>query len=311
MSLLETKRILAIQSSVCHGYVGNRSATFPLQLLGWDVDVIPTVELSNHAGYPIVKGRTLDASNIMDLYQGISLANPNGYNCLLTGYSRGKECVKTIFEIAKLVKEKSPNVIWVLDPVLGDNGKLYVEEAILPLYRSMLPYADLITPNGFEAEVLTEMPVNSLESAYDCIQVLHKTYHIQHVVISSFLAIEGNNRNLYCFSSSVGSKPFYVKIPFIEGFFCGTGDLLTALLAAHIASNDFKEDPDPFKKAVETSLSSVHEVVQRTASHVESLSMKEHHPAHSELSIVKSQRSILSPSFPLTGIYFNRSENAL
>ncbi|WBW72886.1 pyridoxine-pyridoxal-pyridoxamine kinase [Schizosaccharomyces osmophilus] len=311
MDLLETKRILAVQSSVCHGYVGNRSATFPLQLLGWDVDVIPTVELSNHAGYPIVKGRTLDAAHIMDLYEGVSLANPNGYDCLLTGYSRGKECVETIFQIAKLVKAKNPNAIWVLDPVLGDNGKLYVEEAILPLYRSMLPYADLITPNGFEAEVLTEMPVNSLASAYDCVQVLHEMYHIKHVVISSFLAIEGNVWKLYCFASSIGSKPFYVKIPFIEGFFCGTGDLLTALLAAHIASNEFKEDSDSFKRAIEVSLSSVHEVVQRTASRVESLNVKEYHPAYSELSIVKSQHSILSPSFPLFGVYFDRSQNAV
>ncbi|EPY53204.1 pyridoxine-pyridoxal-pyridoxamine kinase [Schizosaccharomyces cryophilus OY26] len=304
MNPLETKRILAIQSSVCHGYVGNRSATFPLQLLGWDVDVIPTVELSNHAGYPIVKGRTLEAAQIMDLYEGVSLANPSGYECLLTGYSRGMECVKTIFQIAKLVKEKNPNAFWVLDPVLGDNGKLYVEEVILPLYRSMLPYADLITPNGFEAEVLTKMPVKSLASAYDCVQFLHKTYRIKQVVISSFLAMEGSTKNLYCFASSIESKPFYVKIPFIEGFFCGTGDLLTALLAAHIASNEFKDETDPFKKAVEVSLNSVHEVVQRTASRISSLNVKNYHPAYAELSIIKSQQSILSPSLLLSATYF-------
>lgn len=29
---------------------GNRAATFPLQLLGYDVDVINTVQFSNHTG---------------------------------------------------------------------------------------------------------------------------------------------------------------------------------------------------------------------------------------------------------------------
>ena len=38
------KRVLSIQSHVAYGYVGGRAATFPLQLLGWDVDVVNTVK---------------------------------------------------------------------------------------------------------------------------------------------------------------------------------------------------------------------------------------------------------------------------
>lgn len=32
------------------GYVGNKSAVFPLQLLGYDVDPINSVQFSNHTG---------------------------------------------------------------------------------------------------------------------------------------------------------------------------------------------------------------------------------------------------------------------
>jgi hypothetical protein len=32
--------------------VGNKSATFPLQLLGFEVDAINSVQFSNHSGYP-------------------------------------------------------------------------------------------------------------------------------------------------------------------------------------------------------------------------------------------------------------------
>ena len=36
----QENRILSIQSHVVSGYVGNKSATFPLQLLGFEVDAI-------------------------------------------------------------------------------------------------------------------------------------------------------------------------------------------------------------------------------------------------------------------------------
>ena len=46
-----TRRVLSIQSHVVSGYVGNKSAAFPLQLLGFEVDTINSVQFSNHTGY--------------------------------------------------------------------------------------------------------------------------------------------------------------------------------------------------------------------------------------------------------------------
>ena len=39
-------RVLSIQSHVVHGYVGNKCAIFPLQLMGFDVDPIMSVQVS-------------------------------------------------------------------------------------------------------------------------------------------------------------------------------------------------------------------------------------------------------------------------
>ncbi|KAL0904534.1 hypothetical protein M5K25_026658 [Dendrobium thyrsiflorum] len=46
----KTGRVLSIQSHTIQGYVGNKSAVFPLQLLGYDVDPINSVQFSNHTG---------------------------------------------------------------------------------------------------------------------------------------------------------------------------------------------------------------------------------------------------------------------
>jgi pyridoxine kinase len=40
----------------------------------------------------------------------------------------------------------------VLDPVMGDQGRIYVNEDVVPAYKEILRDADLILPNQFEAE---------------------------------------------------------------------------------------------------------------------------------------------------------------
>jgi hypothetical protein len=49
-AVVDRGRVLSIQSHVVSGYVGNRCAVFPLQLLGFDVDFVNTVNFSNHTG---------------------------------------------------------------------------------------------------------------------------------------------------------------------------------------------------------------------------------------------------------------------
>lgn len=40
------RRVLSIQSHVVHGYAGNKCAVFPLQLHGFDVDFINSVQVN-------------------------------------------------------------------------------------------------------------------------------------------------------------------------------------------------------------------------------------------------------------------------
>jgi pyridoxine kinase len=46
--------------------------------------------------------------------------------------------------------------VYVCDPVLGDGGKLYVDKSLIEVYRDeVVPLASIVTPNQFEAEILT------------------------------------------------------------------------------------------------------------------------------------------------------------
>ncbi|KAJ1663010.1 putative pyridoxal kinase [Coemansia sp. RSA 1813] len=236
------QRILSIQSHVVSGYVGNRAATFPLQLLGHEVDVINTVQFSNHTGYNTVQGTRFPDTHMRELFAGLcDNGLQHGYTHLLAGYIGNSGNVRAVEEIARELKRANPALVFVLDPVLGDDGALYVPEELVPLYRDVLcPLADLVTPNQFEAESLTGIAIQSLDDARSACDKLHDL-GIPNVVITSFALPEKDSEKLYLVGSeldkSTGKKHcFYIEFPRLHGYFTGSGDLFTALITARYAS---------------------------------------------------------------------------
>jgi pyridoxine kinase len=62
----------------------------------------------------------------------------------------------------------------VCDPVLGDNGKLYVPAELVKVYKeTLVPLAHLLTPNQFELEQLTGVKVTSVDAALKACSLLH------------------------------------------------------------------------------------------------------------------------------------------
>uniref|UniRef100_T1GRQ4 pyridoxal kinase n=1 Tax=Megaselia scalaris TaxID=36166 RepID=T1GRQ4_MEGSC len=117
------RRVLSIQSHVVHGYVGNKSATFPLEVLGFEVDAINSVQFSNHTGYKVVKGQVLQEKELADLFEGLEKNNLlQHYSHLLTGYIGNASFLRQVSAIVKKLREINPNLIYVCDPVMGDNG---------------------------------------------------------------------------------------------------------------------------------------------------------------------------------------------
>jgi pyridoxine kinase len=93
---------------------------------------------------------------------------------MLSGYVPGAEALEAVGKIAEELKErakKAPGTFfWVLDPVMGDNGNLYVAQDVVPVYRSLISHADLILPNQFEAEygALAVLICQLLTPSLDC-----------------------------------------------------------------------------------------------------------------------------------------------
>ncbi|XP_049873539.1 pyridoxal kinase [Pectinophora gossypiella] len=235
----DSPRVLSIQSHVVHGYVGNKSAVFPLQILGFEVDSIDTVQFSNHTGYKNVKGTVLAQKDMADLMEGLALNDIDYYTHFLTGYSTSPDSLKQIAGIIKKLKEKNPKLIYVCDPVMGDNGQMYVPKEILPVYRDeVIPLADILTPNQYEAELITGMSMKDMEGALKVIQALHQK-GIKTVVLSSTEL--GDGQNMIGIASTKGAC-YKIEIPKMDATYVGTGDLFAALFLAwsHKTNNDIK-----------------------------------------------------------------------
>lgn len=178
-----SRRVLSIQSHVVFGYVGNKAAVFPLQLLGFDVDIINSVQYSNHTGYPFgVEGEVLDGRRLLSLIDGMerngllaaSSQEEEGPRIghILTGYIGSASFLSAVVQIVR--KLKNYGCRYICDPVLGDHGKFYVPVELVHIYkRDVLPMADIITPNQFEIEQLTGITISTITDAQIACGILH------------------------------------------------------------------------------------------------------------------------------------------
>ncbi|CAI4050449.1 putative pyridoxal kinase BUD17 SKDI_14G3470 [Saccharomyces kudriavzevii IFO 1802] len=269
-TLHRTKKVLSIQSHVIHGYVGNKAATFPLQYRGWDVDVLNTVQFSNHPGYAHFTGFKCSTEELVEIVEkGLIGALGIKYDAVLTGYFPNVQALQKMAGIVGQMCDEDENVQWVLDPVLGDNGRLYVDEKCVAVYRDILQSSKifLATPNQFEMELLVGMPVRTLEDTKRAFELFHERYpRVTRVVVTSLELSEFSNDNVYVvagFDSSLGDEVFFYKIPKINATFSGSGDLITAMLTDSLL-NDHGRTQQPLSTSLGQALWLVTSILQKT-----------------------------------------------
>ena len=170
--------ILSIQSWVAYGHVGNASAVFPLQRLGAEVWAVNTVQFSNHTGYGSWRGQVFGAELVQYLVQGIEDRGAlPGCDAVLSGYMGDAAIGEAVLGAAAKVKAANPAALYCCDPVIGDVGRgVFVRPGIPEFMRDRaVPAADLITPNQFELENLTGLPVTTLAEAKAAVAALQAT----------------------------------------------------------------------------------------------------------------------------------------
>ncbi|TNN16029.1 Pyridoxal kinase isoform 1 [Schistosoma japonicum] len=285
---LNRLRVLCIQSHVVHGYVGNKIAVFPLQVLGIEVDYINSVQFSNHTGYAFVRGQVLDAACMKDLYLGLKENGLHKYTHVLTALWR---------------------LLQILYPTSRKRTLIYYTTATL-----FLVIMEDLTLSGIR--------ITDEQSALNCINYLHEKYHIPTVIITSTnMALSPvmcgyGSRLTSSVNNNVGNLSHQMnrllinenseydrirfKIPLVNYNFIGTGDLFAALTLARLESKIENENGErlpkySFKDALQSVLSTMQAVILRTLKMSENDALNISNVARIELKIIQSIDDIRNP----------------
>jgi pyridoxine kinase len=192
--------------------------------------------------------------------------------------------------------------ISVCDPVMGDDGKMYVPETLLPIYRDeIIPLADIATPNQFEVELLTGKKICNELEAWKSMEWFHER-GVKMVALSSS-EIGGSNVLVALLSAKKDGnvEKFKITIP-RQGkiHLTGTGDLFAALLLANTTrhANDiglaFELTIAAVQSVIEVTLNSMSEEMREGLVKVSA--------QQRELRIIQSKKFIEQPIVKLKAI---------
>lgn len=160
-------KVLCLSSQVVWGPVGNTAAVPVLQAAGHEVLQVPTILLSHHPGHGAPAVQRIEAQAFAGLIESVeAMGGLHGCAAVMTGYFASAGQVEAAAAVIRRLRGRDSSLMVLTDPVLGDDGRLYVAEAVARAIRDhLVPLASILTPNAFELSWLTGMPVVDRDSA--------------------------------------------------------------------------------------------------------------------------------------------------
>jgi len=228
-------KILSIQSSVAYGHVGNSAAVFPLQRLGHEVWPVLTVHFSNHTGYGEWRGPLLAAEDVREVIAGIGDRGVLGEaDAVLSGYQGDPAVGGIILDTVARVKELNPEAVYCCDPVMGDVGRgMFVRPGIPEFMRdTVVPQADIVTPNHFELDFLAGRQTSTLAEILDAVDDV-RARGPRDVLVTSVIHGEVPEGRLDVVAVS-DEGAWAVETPLLPITPNGCGDVTAALYLAHL-----------------------------------------------------------------------------
>ena len=225
--IIDKPTIIAISSHVARGAVGNRAVVFALERLGFPVVAVPTVTLSWHPGDGPATRIVPPAESFAALLEDLSGAPwLDRVGAVLSGYLGDAAQARPIAALVDAITARNPDVLYLCDPVIGDQaGPYVVPEIIAAIGGNLLSIADIITPNRHELGILLDQ--NPADN--DGLVGAARAIGIREAVITSAFASVGEIANLLVTRNEVYRAAHTASAVAPHG----TGDLLAALYLAH------------------------------------------------------------------------------
>ena len=189
---------------------------------------VPTAMLSNHTGFEsyFIEDLTANIPHYIDEWKKLNL----NFDGICSGYLGSVSQIDMVEDFFKHFKTDT-NVI-IVDPVMGDNGKIYssFSEEIPGRIKELIKYANIITPNLTEACIITNTPYKEKMSKKELSEIALKLHKLgpEKVVITGVQ----NGRFIANYCSEIGHEAHLLKTTKVGTGRPGTGDVFASIIAA-------------------------------------------------------------------------------
>lgn len=205
-----------------------------ISALGAQVCPVPTAVLSAHTAFQGVAVRDLTdfLRTYLEHWRQLGLR----FDAVYTGYLASPEQA----EIVREFLETQSQAIKVIDPVMGDSGRMYrgLDASMSARMRELCLGADLITPNLTEYALLTGEPYDETPRGEAAARSMLERLQSEtgaHAVLVTSLPVEGGLANA---SLTATGKFDLVRFERLPANFPGTGDLFTSVVTGALLAGD-------------------------------------------------------------------------
>jgi len=192
---------------------------------------LPTSIFSNHTGFDsyFFDDYTDRMERYVEEWKKLDLS----FNGICSGFLGSARQISIVKDFIK--EFKTDDTIVVVDPVMGDYGKIYstYTDEMCGLMKELVAGADIITPNITESCILTDTPYSDMLYEKDIVELAEKLSMMgpEKVVITGI--VQGTFISNYCYErKKEGKKGYFVKALKIGAQRSGTGDIFTSIIAA-------------------------------------------------------------------------------
>lgn len=225
------KKVAAIHDLSGYGRTSLAAIIPIISSMGIQLCPFPTAVLSNNTGY-FDEFSFADLTDSMEDYMDHWKKENIIFDCIYSGFLGSGKQVDIVLNFIESFKK--PSNIVVVDPVMGDHGKLYptIDEDMVEKMKTLVGKADIITPNFTEATYLLgkDYSKNIKEDEVKDILIDLSNLGPNIVVITSVEDMDiADNIDVFAYDKKedkfwkIGSKHIPAEFP-------GTGDIFTSVL---------------------------------------------------------------------------------
>ena len=234
----KVKKVAAIHDLSGMGRVSLTVVIPILSSMGFQVCPLPTAILSNHTQYPdfTFLDLTDEMPRIIAEWKRLEVE----FDAIYTGYLGSPRQIQIVSDFIRDFRRKDS--LTVIDPVLGDNGKLYsnFNESMVVEMQHLVTHADVITPNLTELFYLLDRPYKESNTDQELKEYLRclSDKGPEVVIITSVPELdEPHKTSVYAYNRT-GNRYWKITCPYLPAHYPGTGDTFTSVITGALLQGD-------------------------------------------------------------------------